>query len=84
MSTTALLQPALFLAPALLLWALLALGRYPGEAVVTRLARRRPPRAHREARAPSKRAHPKGRPRLRNLLACSLAGRGPPPAVHVR
>ena len=34
MSAAVLLQAALFLAPALLLWALLARGRYPGEALV--------------------------------------------------
>jgi hypothetical protein len=83
MRAPALLQPALFLAPALLLWALLALGRYPGEALVARLSRRpsrsrrrnTPPPAH--GPAPARRvAAP------RNLLARSLAGRAPPLAAH--
>ena len=81
--SAALLQPALFLAPALLLWALLALGRYPGETVVSRLSRRRPLRARRSVGASATRA-PSRRPRRPcNLLACSLAGRAPPP-VRVR
>jgi hypothetical protein len=66
----------LYLAPALLLGAMLALGRYPGERLL--LARSRPrtrrtaPRlgCHRPARARL--------PRGGELLAAGLAGRAPP------
>ena len=84
MKAAALLQPALFLAPALLLWALLALGRYPGEAAVARIARRRPLRARRRSGSPQRRAPALRSPAARNLLACSLAGRGPPQSAQLR
>jgi hypothetical protein len=84
MRAAALLQPALFLAPALVLWLLLALGRYPGEAAVARLARRRPQLARRGCGSPQTRAPALRAPAPRNLLACSLAGRGPPQSALQR
>jgi hypothetical protein len=69
------------IAPLLLLVATLALGRYPGEGVLARARRRRPPRR----RAPSSTAGPAGAPlalvRGGLLVASSLAGRAPPAAV---
>jgi len=85
MRTPVLLQPALFLAPALLLWALLALRRYPGEALVARLSRRRRrQRARTGAGSPLPRAPLQHALVPRNLLACSLAGRGPPQPAQPR
>jgi len=69
----------LYLAPALLLAAPLALRRYPGEGALRAFAAR--PRAHRR---PSRRPATSPRPALRLvprgtlLLATSLAGRPPP------
>jgi len=84
MTAAALLQPILFLAPALLLWALLALGRYPGEGVVARLARRSPRLRARRSPPVSRRAPALPARRPRSLLACSLAGRAPPPGAQPR
>lgn len=76
--------PALLLtAPLLVLLVPLALGRYPGERLVTGLATRRPPSPDRLPRGRRRRrvAH---RPVLRILprggclLADPIAGRGPP------
>lgn len=68
------------LAPALLLAALLLVGRYPGERVLVRLATRRP--ARRPAATP---APPRRRARSAWLPAGALIGRHlavrPPPAV---
>jgi hypothetical protein len=75
--SSAWLQAALFLAPALALWALLSLGRYPGERVLARLAPRRA-RSRATATKVSRRARTPRAGRARNLLACSLAGRAPP------
>jgi hypothetical protein len=80
--TPALLQALLFLAPGLLLWALLAIGRYPGEGIVGRLARR-PRRRRALARVCGRASAPRAQ-RPRNLLACSLAGRAPPVRSSVR
>jgi hypothetical protein len=85
MSAAVLLQAALFLAPALLLWALLARGRYPGEALVEALSRRRrSPWARSGAGSPLRRAPRRRAPAPRNLLAYSLAGRGPPARAQQR
>ena len=71
------LQGLLMLAPAILLLAVLATGRYPGERVVLRL--RRAPRAklRRAMRAARRRPRPAGR-RSRPLLSESRGLRAPP------
>jgi hypothetical protein len=76
-------QVLLLLAPALLLAAVLAFGRYPGAAVLTRaLERRRPRRRVRPViAAPRVRPAQRRRPRGGALLALALAGRAPPEAV---
>jgi hypothetical protein len=75
--SAALAHAALFLPPAAVLWTLLMLGRYPGEAALARLTarrRRRPLRPPRmAARVPATVAR-----RALDPLACSLAGRAPP------
>jgi hypothetical protein len=69
------------IAPLLLLVAALALGRYPGEHALARVRMARPLRR----RAPSSTGGPSRAPlalvRGSLLVASSLAGRAPPPAV---
>jgi len=70
----------LALVPALLLFAALAAGRYPGERAITRLAARN--QTARTRRAPRAIAPPRRAPRVSirpgELLARSLATRPPP------
>lgn len=68
----------LYLAPALALLAALAFDRYPGERLLTALARGRHPRANRQGRPRVGRFLPLPFPRGGALLAMALAGRGPP------
>jgi hypothetical protein len=70
----------LYLAPACLLALLLICGRYPGERRITALVTRRRLRlrAPRRLRAPCLRAPARLGPGDGALLACNLAGRGPP------
>lgn len=71
-----------YLAPALLLLALLALGRYPGErAYARRLGRRSRARSRRAPRARRWRGALPALPRGGALVAAGLAGRAPPPRV---
>jgi len=65
-----------FLAPALAAFAVLALGRYPGELRLLGPVRRAPRRPC--ARTPVARPSRRRRPRGGLLLASALAGRGPP------
>jgi uncharacterized membrane protein YbhN (UPF0104 family) len=66
-----------YLAPALFVFVLLWLGRYPGERVIlARIVGRRLPRA-RSARTRYRRIEV-GLPRGGRLLAAALAGRAPP------
>jgi hypothetical protein len=70
----------LYLAPALMLWALLTGDRYPGERILERV-RRSPARDLMEdAVPPARRPRPVRRtmPRGGVLVASSLAGRAPP------
>jgi hypothetical protein len=70
---------ALLLVPAVLLALPLLLGRYPGERTIARLQRPRQPRALTKIAVAAGILRPT-RPRIRGgrLVACSLAGRGPP------
>jgi hypothetical protein len=72
----------LLLAPALIAWVPLALGRYPGEAAIGRaVARRRarnPALRSRPAKPRTPRAPERTTPHGGLLLARWLAGRGPP------
>lgn len=68
----------LFALPALLLWALLMLGRYPGERVIARLARRRGARRGAVAAISPRRHAGDPAPPAHARLAGSLAGRAPP------
>jgi hypothetical protein len=69
----------LFLLPALALAALLLFGRYPGETVIRRLARRRPGCRHRAPRAVAAPSAEKVVVATRlSPIARSLAGRAPP------
>jgi hypothetical protein len=71
----------LYLAPALILWALLTGDRYPGERILERVRRAASPVAAAPAPAPAARpARPPRRrmPRGGVLVAWSLAGRAPP------
>jgi hypothetical protein len=81
--SSGLLGALLFAAPAIALWALLVLGRYPGERAIARIAGRRRAAPHQVApRGPLRRASR----RIRGLgerLAGSQAGRAPPPARTV-
>ena len=73
------IEPQLLaMAPALLLLALIWCGRYPGERLIGLLAARtaRPRRA--PASAGARRYTPRLMARGGALLACALAGRGPP------
>ncbi len=75
----------LYLAPALLIAAVLVGGCYPGARRLERVlagARRRPRRPR--ATAPRPRAPEQVHPRGGRLLAARLAGRGPPPAAPHR
>ena len=70
----------LYLAPALILWALLTGDRYPGERILERVRRAASPVV---ARAPAPAARPPRAPRRTVprggvLVAWSLAGRAPP------
>ncbi len=73
-----LLAILLNLGPALLLLAVLACGRYPGERLLEALAQARHPLARPQRRPrpplPPRRSSPRGGV----LLALALAGRGPP------
>lgn len=69
----------LYLAPAILLLAALACGRYPGQRLVAALARAWHPLRRSEGREPTRSlAPPRSSPRGGVLLAMALAGRGPP------
>ena len=71
-------QILLYLAPALLLLAALACGRYPGERLLDALVRGWAP-VPREAEPAPRRLLPiRSFPRGGALLALALAGRGPP------
>jgi hypothetical protein len=74
---TALVHAALCLAPALALWAALALGRYPGEGPVARLLARRRRRGAPASALPLRPLTAVVR-LLPDPIACSLAGRAPP------
>jgi hypothetical protein len=69
------------MAPAILAFGLLGLGRYPGEGAIIKLAGGREPYRQSSTTRPrwERRAH---LPRGGRLLACSLAGRGPPVPVR--
>ena len=67
----------LFALPALLLCALLLLGRYPGEHAIAHLARRRRRRCTAPA-VPARRPAGNSAPPPRRRLAGALAGRAPP------
>ena len=72
-------QILLYLAPALLLLAALALGYYPGERLLDAFVRNWAPVLRREGRAAPRRLVPvRSFPRGGVLLAMALAGRGPP------
>ncbi|HKO39477.1 MAG TPA: hypothetical protein VJU14_14020 [Solirubrobacterales bacterium] len=71
-------QILLYLAPALLLLAALALGCYPGERLLDALLRGWAPVLGREAEAPRRLLPLRSFPRGGVLLAMALAGRGPP------
>ncbi|HEY1776130.1 MAG TPA: hypothetical protein VGG41_08225 [Solirubrobacteraceae bacterium] len=71
----------LFIAPALVLSALMLLRRYPGERCLSAIAARRrssAPRAPRLLQAHAQRPNWDLRPRGSALLACALATRPPP------
>jgi hypothetical protein len=70
----------LYLAPALVLAALLLGGRYPGADLIDRLARRRGPLPQRGAggRVPLRRRPATAAPCGGLLIALALAGRAPP------
>jgi len=68
----------LYLAPALLLAALLLGGRYPGERVLARPLRRRFTPRRRPLRRALPRPPRRTTPRGGLLIAAGLAGRGPP------
>lgn len=71
-----------YLAPALLLFALVATGRYPGERTYARrISKRRRGRPRRTVRLGRRRCPLALMPRGGVLLAAGLAGRGPPPAA---
>lgn len=73
----------LYLAPAILLTALLLGGRYPGERVLARavVRARRPVRRRRLSRTRLPRPPRRTTPRGGRLLCAGLAGRGPPTVV---
>lgn len=72
-------QFLLYLAPALLLLAMLAFGCYPGERLLDALVRGWASVLDREAEPVSRRLLPiRSFPRGGVLLALALAGRGPP------
>ena len=72
-------QILLYLAPALLLLAALALGCYPGERLLDALIRGWAPVPDHEAAPATRRLLPvRSFPRGGVLLAMALAGRGPP------
>lgn len=72
-------QILLYLAPALLLLAALALGYYPGERLLDAIVRGWAPVSGREAQSTVRRFLPiRSFPRGSVLLAMALAGRGPP------
>jgi len=81
--SAALLPGLLFLAPALLLAALLVARRYPGERLLERWSARRRPRPRRAAML-ARRPRPWCRARLAGgrLIGVSLAGRGPPQTLR--
>lgn len=71
-----------YLTPALLIFALVASGRYPGErAFASRIVHRRVTRPRRAARTLRRRLPLRELPRGGALLAAGLAGRSPPPAL---
>ncbi len=71
-----------YLAPVMLLFALLALGRYPGEdAYARRVGGRARVRIARASRMPRWGGQAPALPRGGALLAAGLAGRAPPPAI---
>ena len=70
----------LYLAPAILLLAALAFGRYPGERLLAAVCRAWHPHLRRERSVPARAlVLPRSSPRGGALLAMALAGRGPPP-----
>lgn len=68
----------LYLAPWLLLLALLAFGHYPGERLLEAIVRARRQVSRREQPRPARPLPPRSFPRGGALLALALAGRGPP------
>jgi len=68
----------LYLAPAILLLAILGFDRYPGERLLAALHRAWHPPRPRERRPPARALPPRSFPRGGALLALALAGRGPP------
>jgi hypothetical protein len=79
--TAAVVIGLLYLAPALLLGALLLGGRYPGERVLSRPLRRRFAVRRRPLPRVLPRPPRRTRPRGGLLIAAGLAGRGPPSTV---
>lgn len=71
-----------YLAPALVLFAVLLTRRYPGERHVARLVTRgRSPRRSPAGRPPARPRVTRRRPRGGLLIASALAERGPPPVL---
>jgi hypothetical protein len=70
-----------YLAPTLLLLALLLAGCYPGECLISALARRPVRRRHRRSREAIARVPLRLLPRGGGLVASALAGRAPPAAA---
>ncbi len=73
----------LWLAPALLILAVLSLGRYPGESILARLVRSPPPRPRRAERRPPPVERRAPSPRGGELISTGLAGRAPPASIAV-
>ena len=82
--STALVHAVLCVAPALALWVVLVLGRYPGERAVAALAALAGRGRGRRQAAPARRGPlAAARRRAADPIACSLAGRAPPAATAV-